>query len=232
MTDSQGKLLESHTYDDSTHRRGMTSASAAGVDSVSVSFGSTSTQLTDSLGNMTTYNLGFGGAVRFVTSISGTTCNSCGASQSGSFGFDANANRTSSTDPSGNVTNFTYDANGNLTSRSTTLADGSIQTWAYTYNAFGEVLTATDPLSHVTTNIYDTHGNLLDRHHAAAGRNDAASVTTFTYNANGTLSTIKDPLDHVTTLTYFPTGLINTIKDANNQVHHLLPTTPVETAPA
>jgi YD repeat-containing protein len=36
VTDSQGKLLESHTYD--AQNRGLTSARAYGVDSVSLSY--------------------------------------------------------------------------------------------------------------------------------------------------------------------------------------------------
>ena len=60
------------------------------------------------------------------------------------------------TDPEGNVTKWSYDANGNMTS--TTDALGGVT--AYTYDAHGLALTKTDPLGHVTSYAYNTSGNL------------------------------------------------------------------------
>jgi RHS repeat-associated protein len=214
VTDSQGKVLETHTYDSS--RRGLTSARANGVESVTVAYNNPQVQLTDSFSNATTYGIGNGGALKFVTSVSGTTCSSCGAQTSLSENFDTSGNLLSRTDALGNVTNYTYDGSGNLLTKATPLANGTTPTWTYTYNAFGEVLTATDPLNHVTTNVYDANGNLLTTTTPSPDGVLPGSTTTFAYNTNGTLATIKDPLNNLTTIGYFTTGLINTIKDAAN----------------
>ena len=59
--------------------------------------------------------------------VSGPTCDSCGAASGGSFVFDVNGNQTQRTDANGNATNYTYDASGNVASRSVPLANGTTQ---------------------------------------------------------------------------------------------------------
>src|SRR5262249_31064500 len=51
------------------------------------------------------------------------------------------------------VATFSYDANGNLLTRTLT-APNLTSTWTYAYNAAGQVLTAKDPRGHVTTYAY------------------------------------------------------------------------------
>jgi YD repeat-containing protein len=70
----------------------------------------------------------------------------------------------------------------------------------------------------VTTNTYDANGNLLSVTASAPGNGGATSVTRFGYDSKGELTQITDPLNNVTTMTYFPTGLIQTIADAQNHV--------------
>ena len=217
VTDGQGKVLESHTYD--SNRHGLTSSRANGVDSVTVSFPSNSqVQLTDSLNNATTYGIGVASALKFVTSVSGPACSSCGAQTSLSETFDSSGNVSSKTDALSNATNYTYDSNGNVLSKSTRLADGTTPTWNYTYNLFGEVLTVSDPLNHVTTNTYDGNGNLLTTTTPSPDGTVAGSTTIFTYNPNGTIATITDPNSNITTIAYTTAGLISSVTDANNKV--------------
>ncbi|MGE5052921.1 MAG: RHS repeat-associated core domain-containing protein [Acidobacteriota bacterium] len=217
VTDAQGKTLETHTYDSS--RRGLISARANNVEKVTVSYPSnTSTTLTDSLGNTTTFSYAFYGGAKFVTSVVGPTCSSCGAKTSNASTFDQSGNLITKTDANGNITTYTYDANGNVISRSTPVGDGSTQTWSYTYNSFGEVLTTTDPLNHVTTNAYDALGNLTSVTTPAPGVGINPSTTAFGYYPNGLLHTKQDPLGNVTTFAYYPNGLINTVNDAQNNV--------------
>jgi YD repeat-containing protein len=45
-----------------------------------------------------------------------------------------------------------------------------------------------------------------------------ASVTHFTYNTLGELTQILDPLSHATAIAYYPTGLIQSITDTQNNV--------------
>ena len=76
VTDGQGKLLESHTYDAAD--RGLTSSRADGADLVTVNYAPGVTQLSDSLGNSTTYNSLYTCGRMLVNSIAGPGCASCG----------------------------------------------------------------------------------------------------------------------------------------------------------
>jgi RHS repeat-associated protein len=216
VTDTNGKIIEAHTYD--YNRRGLTSQKANGVDLVTLTYpSSTQTTVTDSLSHQSTYTQQFVQGRYFVASVSGPTCTTCGAGNTASWSYDGSGNSTSVTDANGYTTNYTYDAAGNVLTRSI-VVNGAPLTWTYTYNSFDQVLTATDPLNFVTTSTYDTHGNLLTVTTPSPDGVLAGSVTAFTYDTKGELKTIKDPRNNVTTLAYYPTGLINTITDANNKV--------------
>ena len=212
VTDGQGKVLESHTYD--SNRRGLTSARADGVDSVSVQYTAQGqTQVVSSQNISTSYSSATFGGQPSVTSVTGPGCSSCGGRSNSTFYYDGSGNRTSRTDALGRVTTHTYDSNSNVLS-TTTGTGSSALTWSYTYNAMSEVLTATDPQGNTTTNTYDAHGNLLTVTSPAPGNGAPASVTQFAYNPLGELTKITDPLNNVTTLTYTPAGLVATIMDA------------------
>ncbi len=224
VTDANGKTLESHTYEPT--RRGLTSVRANGVDQLTVSYnnGTSSTAptatLTASNGSATTYGVQRLGVRNYVSSVSGSGCDSCVGRGNYSFTYDSLGNRLTSTDPLGHLTKFAYDANGNVTqvqiqSDST---GSNYQTWNYTYNSFGEVLTAQDPLGHTTTNAYDAKGNLLNTTTPSPGGSAAGSTTTFTYDTKGELLTITDPNLNKTTFAYWPAGLIKSITDAQNNI--------------
>jgi RHS repeat-associated protein len=104
----------------------------------------------------------------------------------------AEANRT---------TTFTYDANGNVLTRTltdTTVTPNVSRTWTYTYNSFGQVLTENGP------------------------RTDMSDVTTYTYYSCATgyqcgqLQTVTNALGHTTTYnSYNAHGQPTQITDAN-----------------
>jgi YD repeat-containing protein len=115
------------------------------------------------------------------------------------------------------LTTHTYDANGNLLSKTVqatadatgsqglaAAATGTPRTWTYTYNEFGQVLTAKGPrtdVADVTTYTYDGMGNL------ATVTNALGHVTTLSnYDANGRVGRITDPNGMTTDLTYSPRG--------------------------
>ncbi len=96
-----------------------------------------------------------------------------------------------------------YDAGGNVLSRTVTAANGRTRTTSYSYNANGSVLTVDGP------------------------RTDAADVTTYTYYANddpdpgkaGNVATVTNALGHVTSITaYNGHGQPTTIVDPNGLV--------------
>ena len=115
------------------------------------------------------------------------------------------------------ITTYTYDAKGNLLSRSiqpthdatgaqgsTAAATGTARTTAYTYNAAGQILTIDGPrtdVADITQYAYDAQGNLI------SATNALNRVTTLgAYDANGRPGSLTDPNGLVTTLSYDPRG--------------------------
>ncbi len=166
--------------------------------------------LTDSLGNQSSYAMAISGGKWVLANSQGSGCSSCTIRGNTQETADANGNVLTHTDDLGRVTTYTYDANDNVASISRQLDANTPVTTSYTYNSFGEVLTMTDPLGNVTTNAYDANGNLT----SVTSPAPIASVTQFAYDSKGELTQITDPLGRPTTLTYTPAGLIATITDA------------------
>jgi RHS repeat-associated protein len=104
------------------------------------------------------------------------------------------------------TTDFTYDTNGNLltrTERDTTSqsvpysTNGQTHVWTYTYDSLGHVLTATGP------------------------RTDVTATNTYTYDSSGNLSTVTDALNYTTNITsYNNRGLPLSMTDPNGVVNN------------
>lgn len=216
VTDPTGKVIESHTYD--SIRRGLSSAEANNVNSVTISYAANeSSQITDSLGNISNYGAQVINRKHYLSSMTGFGCATCGAIPGTSYTYDSQGNVATATDAANNKTSYTYDSNANLTS-SSLMVGGINISYSYTYNGFAEVLTATDPLGNVSTNTYDANGNLLSTTTPSPGGKTAGSKTSFAYDAKGELTQITDPLKNITKIAYTPAGLISTITDSLGNV--------------
>lgn len=118
------------------------------------------------------------------------------------------------------LTTFSYDANGNLLTRSVqattdlsgtsafnAIKTGSARTWTYTYNNVGQVLTVTGPrtdAADVTRFAYDASGNL------ASVTNALNQVTYLSnYDANRNVGMISERNGTVTTMAYTPRGWLS-----------------------
>jgi RHS repeat-associated protein len=178
---------------------------------------SLSVQLTDSLGNQTSYVSAPMGGEWVLTTSQGSGCSTCTTRGNIQNVYDGNGNLIGTTDPLGNTTLYASDSSGNLTTQASVLNSTAVTT-KYTYNSFGEVLTMTDPLGNVTTNTYDSHGNLLTVTTPKPNSNTAASVTQFAYNSLGELTQITDPLGRITKMTYTTAAYIASITDPQNNV--------------
>ena len=117
------------------------------------------------------------------------------------------------------ITDFTYDAAGNMLTRKTTAPknDGSgttdIRTHAYTYNALGQVLTAKDALNKTTTTTayYAATDTAVPSKFTIGDvqtvTNAAGHVITMNeYDKNGRLLKLTDANGLVTTMSYHPRG--------------------------
>jgi len=139
-------------------------------------------------------------------------------------------------DANGNVTSNTWDANGNLLSRTDALA----QTTRHAYNSFNEPVSTTDPLGVSTTNTFDATGNLTKTSNPLVGTTQYA-VTSFSYDpahpgdltqttdatgpvwqysydAYGLRSKTVDPLGNATTYTHDNVGRLQSTVSAKGNM--------------
>jgi RHS repeat-associated protein len=103
-------------------------------------------------------------------------------------------------DPNGYATSMTYDASGNMLTKTDPLSRET--TW--TYNKFHEPRTVTDPLGVPTTNKYDTNGNLISTSTPLVGTAEVQK-TTYVYGDSahpGDVTSMVDPDGHTWTYTY------------------------------
>ncbi|TMR22398.1 hypothetical protein ETD86_11950 [Nonomuraea turkmeniaca] len=153
-------------------------------------------------------------------------------------GYDAAGQRTSTTDPRGNVTRYEYDQLGRQVRVTDPAPDGQpAGTWVSEYDMAGEQLASIDPTgariqatyddlgrqitatqierkpasaAYTTTMEYDDAGRLIKQ--TAPGPNPATRVTTFTVNAAGEVTSTTDPATNKTTMEYDLAGrLVKTV---------------------
>lgn len=105
------------------------------------------------------------------------------------YTYDENLNRKTMTDRNGNVTSFTYDALGNVTSVTdpndpADPADGGVTTFEYNDPNVPHLPTRkTDALGYVTEWTYDAHGNLLtERRNLTVPPSSSFVQKSWTYN--------------------------------------------------
>jgi RHS repeat-associated protein len=160
------------------------------------------------------------------TAASGTVTQRDSMSVTTSFAYGSLGLVTRDTNGIGGVTNFTYDANGNMT----TMVDAAGRSWTSAYDSLGRTLTNTNPLGQ-TTNItyagsdprpvsvtspagrlvsmsYDGRGNLL------SSTDPSGAVTRLAYNARGDVVSITNALGQITAMSYNGAGLPTSVTDA------------------
>jgi RHS repeat-associated protein len=155
----------------------------------------------DRLGNLT--RLGYHAASGYLSAIintdgTSTTVNYTNRVFGGVTFFDV----ARITYPDGTREHFSYDAGGNVLTR--TDRGGAVS--SFTYNARGQLLTAQNPLGGVTTHTYNANGTLDSRADTDTGTTtfayDEFSRLTNVVNSDGTmLKTVYDANDHITFIT-------------------------------
>ncbi|WP_284322501.1 hypothetical protein, partial [Dyella acidisoli] len=114
VTQSDGTTV-SYTYTQDTQGAyqvtGITTGTGSAAQALTLSYGTNSTTVTDGLGNTTTYQTNAQGQ---LTSVIAPAVN--GSSPTTTYTYDANGNLLTRTDPNGAITSYSYDANGNLLS--------------------------------------------------------------------------------------------------------------------
>lgn len=152
------------------------------------------TTFTDSTGAVQTF-LWSGNVPRSSTNPAGGSTNS----------FSGALDLTSFTDSAGKVWNATYDAVGNMLTRTSPAPLNYVESWSY--DSSNNPLTYTDGRGGVTSFLYDA-AKRLQRQTAADG-----AITQYTYDAAGRVLTITDPRGGVTTNVYDVLGNLVSVTD-------------------
>jgi YD repeat-containing protein len=158
---------------------GITTGTGSAAQALTLSYGTNSTTVTDGLGNVTTYQTNVQGQ---LTSVIAPAIN--GSSPTTSYTYDANGNLLTRTDPNGAVTSYAYDANGNLLS----VEDGAGNTVSYTYDA-------NDQVTSKTIYTVPAQGQVGQSGYVAPS---GAETTYYVYTASHQLAYTIDPLGAVT----------------------------------
>lgn len=130
----------------------------------------------------------------------------------------------------GSSEQFTYDANGNLTST----IDRAQQLWRFNYNARGQLLSSTNPAGGAVFYTYNTNGTMASAQDPETGftlyHYDALKRLTnitfadgtdirFGYDANNRLISRKDERNNTTQYTYDRNGRLIEIIDADSRTN-------------
>ena len=190
ITDKRGKVWTFDYFSDSSIKWQKDPL----LHQTTFAYASGYTTITDPNGHVLRHNYTSGRLSSVVDQTSNTE----------SYGYDSDNNRTSLSDRRGKSWSWTYDSAGNTL----TATDPLSHTTTFTYNSHNDVATKTTQLGNVTTYTYNTAGNLT-------GISDPLShATTLTVNSMGQATQIADALSHSTTLAYDGDGNLYTSMDA------------------
>jgi YD repeat-containing protein len=200
IVDQNGERFATFQYD--TQGRAVSSEHAGGAQKVTLQYTSpgVSTTVTDALGVSRSYGLTTLLGVIKNNGITGSACPACGpAAQT----YDANGNVASRTDWNGNRTNYAYDLARNLETARTeglTAAGGTTpqtRTISTRWHASFRLPTGIAEPLRITTNVYDPDGTQCGARGALCSRSVQA-----TSDASGSLGFSATPAGTARTWTY------------------------------
>ncbi|WP_172637460.1 RHS repeat-associated core domain-containing protein [Thioflavicoccus mobilis] len=199
-TDPRGNVVETIGYDN--HQPPRVSTFTEKGEAFTISYYTDRTEKTDSQGNTWTYYYNDVGVIeRTIDPLGNETRQSLNKVTVASVDWEEDAN--------GNRTTYTYDALGNVTSRTDALGN----TWTYTYVAGTDWLaTETSPLGVVTKYEYDSDGNQTKLIRDFGG--SLENTTAYTYDGQGNQISVTDPLGNTTTYEYDAQGNMTKVTDA------------------
>jgi len=165
--------------------------------------------VTDALGHVTAYVYDTADKVLQEKKPDAVTGLTTANSPTTVYVFDALGQRTSVTDPLGNLTSYQYDLLGRKITETLPDPDGAGPLASpivrYTYDDVSNLKTTTDALNQVTTYDYDNL-NRKSKEKLADPITGTTTVnsptTTFNYDVSGNVITVTDPLNQITAYEY------------------------------
>jgi YD repeat-containing protein len=114
-----------------------------------------------------------------LASVKQTLAGAAGGAVTTSYAYDLHGNLTSVTDPNGNVTSYTFDDFGQMTTQASPVTG----TTTYEYDTAGQLIRTTDANQAVTARTYDALGRTTSSTSTRSGR--ATETVTWTYDEAG-----------------------------------------------
>jgi len=183
IVDENGVRYATYSYD--TSGRAISTGHAGGAELYTLSYGTNSTLVTDPLGTTRTYNFQTILGVVKSTGVNQPGGSGCAAAGT-NLTYDANGNVASRTDFNGIVTTYTYDLTRNLeTSRTEASGTAQARTLRTVWDTNFRLPTQITEPGRVTGYVYDSHGNLTQQsvQDTAAGTT-RTTTTTYTYSSS------------------------------------------------
>ncbi|MES2309690.1 MAG: RHS repeat-associated core domain-containing protein [Verrucomicrobiota bacterium] len=116
--------------------------------------------------------------------------------------------------PSGKTTNFSYDKEWNLLTKTAGVGTSDEATATFTYDKVYNILTQKDPRGKTISMVYDVRNRKITEN------DPLGNVEAWTYDAAGNILTYKDALNRVTTHSYDSMDDLISVVDAKNQTTH------------
>jgi RHS repeat-associated protein len=142
--------------------------------------------VTTPLGHKTSYTLNDDGETATMVEARGNESGATPSDYTWTYGYDADGELTSATDPLSDATHYTYDAVGNELSAQ----DANSNTTSYTYDAMNRLETVTAPGTPTATTsyVYDADGDLHTR------TDPKGNLTTWDHDLDGRLTGLTNPV--------------------------------------
>jgi len=150
-----------------------------------------------------------------------------------SWTLDKRGLPTSTTDPNGNVTHYSYDEAGNLAVTTEPTVTTQVYLGSATptvpvtmdgYNTFGEKVESSDANGNVTRTAYDAAGRPVSQtappYTPPGSSTQITAVSSTAYNGLGQVTSATDPLGNITSYTYDQLGDAATVTAPDTGVTH------------
>ncbi len=237
MTDERGIRVATYGYD--AQGRAVSTEGANGSDKYTVSFNADDTvTTTNPFGKQTTYTFETFKGIRRIVSVEGHQSAHCAAANK-AYGYDVNGWLVSKTDWEGNLTTYTRDGRGLVTSMTEAAGAPEARTITYTYDAVYRLPDVITEPGLSTDYNYDVQGRMVSE--TLTDTNSGESRTTsYTYYADsvdgfgnvvlGRVHTIDGQRTDVTDVTTFEYDANYRLTKTTNALGHVTEVTEYDSA--
>lgn len=237
VTDEKGTRLETYAYD--TSGRAISSKFAGDVEQYSVVYNADeTTTVINPLGKQATFHFATIQGLRKIVEVEGHASTNCAAANK-FYTYDARGFLASKTDWLGNVSTYTRDGNGSVTSMVQAQGDSAQRTITTTYDPVYRLPDVVTQTGKTTNYDYDSDGRITSVTVTDTTTSETRT-TSYTYNANtvdsngntvlGRLSSVDGARTSVTDVTSYTYDSSLRLTKVTNPLGHEVETTSFDSA--